>query len=157
MFLLWLRKLPQCGEQAPASVLPPTEGRSSPTNTPVFLPNSFILLSFAWVYVFFSAGQVLLSILSWCSACISVSGGVFLIYPWREIDSMSTYFFTILFFLIFFFFFNLGVSLVWQSIPVLLPGKFHGWRSLVGCNPWSHKELDTTEWLPFHFLVVQMV
>ena len=32
----------------------------------------------------------------------------------------------------------------------LLPGKFHGWRSLVGCGPWGHKESDTTEWLHFH-------
>ena len=23
----------------------------------------------------------------------------------------------------------------WHPIPVLLPGKFHGWRSLVGCSP----------------------
>ena len=38
----------------------------------------------------------------------------------------------------------------WQSTPVLLPGKFHGWRSLVGYSPWGHKELDMTEWL--HFL-----
>ena len=29
--------------------------------------------------------------------------------------------------------------------PVLLPGKFHGRRSLVGCSPWGHKESDTTE------------
>ena len=35
----------------------------------------------------------------------------------------------------------------WQSTPVLLPGKFHGWRSLVGYSPWDHKELDTTEQL----------
>ena len=35
--------------------------------------------------------------------------------------------------------------------PVLLPGKSHGWRSLVGCNPWGHEESDTTEQLPFHF------
>ena len=28
---------------------------------------------------------------------------------------------------------------------VLLPGKSHGWRSLVGCSPWSHRELDMTE------------
>ena len=27
--------------------------------------------------------------------------------------------------------------------PVLLPGKFHGWRSLVGYSPWICKELDT--------------
>ena len=29
--------------------------------------------------------------------------------------------------------------------PVLLPRKFHGWRSLVGYSPWGHKESDTTE------------
>ena len=36
-------------------------------------------------------------------------------------------------------------------ISVLLPGKSHGWRNLVGCSPWGHKESDTTEWLPFPF------
>ena len=35
--------------------------------------------------------------------------------------------------------------------PVLLPGKSHGRRSLVGCSPWCPEELDTTEWLHFHF------
>ena len=35
--------------------------------------------------------------------------------------------------------------------PVLLPGKSHGWRSLVGCSPWGREQLDTTERLPFHF------
>ena len=25
----------------------------------------------------------------------------------------------------------------WQPTPVLLSGKSHGWRSLVGCNPWG--------------------
>ena len=39
----------------------------------------------------------------------------------------------------------------WHPTPVLLPGKSHGWRSLVGCSPWSHKESDRTEWLHFHF------
>ena len=38
----------------------------------------FILPSFAWVYIFFSTGQVLLSTFSWCSAFTSVSEGVFL-------------------------------------------------------------------------------
>ena len=33
----------------------------------------------------------LLSALSWCSACTSVSEGVLLMYPQREIYSMSTY------------------------------------------------------------------
>ena len=39
----------------------------------------------------------------------------------------------------------------WQPTPVLLPGKFHGQRSLVGRSPWGLKELDTTERLHFHF------
>ena len=34
---------------------------------------------------------------------------------------------------------------------VLLPGKSHGQRSLVGCSPWGHEESDTTEHLHFHF------
>ena len=55
---------------------PTAEGRSSP----VFPPSSFILPSFAWFYIFFSTGWVLLSALSWCSACTSVSEGVFLMY-----------------------------------------------------------------------------
>ena len=41
-----------------------------------------------------------------------------------------------------------------QSTPVLLPGKSHGRRSLVGCSPRGRWELDTTQWLPtftFHF------
>ena len=33
----------------------------------------------------------------------------------------------------------------WHPTPVLLPGKSHGWRSLVGCNPWGREESDTTE------------
>ena len=39
----------------------------------------------------------------------------------------------------------------WHPTPVLLPGKPHGRRSLVGCNPWGRQESDTTEWLRFHF------
>ena len=39
----------------------------------------------------------------------------------------------------------------WNPTPVLLPGKSHGWRSLVGCSPWGCEESDTTERLPFHF------
>ena len=37
----------------------------------------------------------------------------------------------------------------WQPTPVLLPGKFHGQRSLVGYSPWGRKESDTTEQLHF--------
>ena len=39
----------------------------------------------------------------------------------------------------------------WQPTPVLLPGKSHGRRSLVGCSPWGWEESDTTERLHFHF------
>ena len=39
----------------------------------------------------------------------------------------------------------------WHPIPVLLPGKSHGQRSLVGCSPWSRLESDKTERLHFHF------
>ena len=35
----------------------------------------------------------------------------------------------------------------WQPTPVLLPGKSHGQRSLVGYGQWGRKESDTTEWL----------
>ena len=39
----------------------------------------------------------------------------------------------------------------WHPTPVLLPGKSHGQRSLVGCSPWGHWESDTTERLHFQF------
>ena len=39
----------------------------------------------------------------------------------------------------------------WHPTPVLLPGKSHGWRSLVGCSPWGREELDMAERLPFCF------
>ena len=39
----------------------------------------------------------------------------------------------------------------WHPTPVLLPGKSHGWRSLVGCRPWGCLGLDMTERLYFHF------
>ena len=38
-----------------------------------------------------------------------------------------------------------------QPTPVLLPGKSHGRRSLVGCSPWGCEESDTTERRHFHF------
>ena len=30
-------------------------------------------------------------------------------------------------------------------LPVLLPGKSCGWKSLIAYNPWGHKESDMTE------------
>ena len=46
---------------------------------------------------------------------------------------------------------NLGSARQWHSTPVLLPGKSHGWGSLVGCSPWNRWGSDTTERLRFHF------
>ena len=43
------------------------------------------------------------------------------------------------------------MSRQWHPTPVLLPGKSHGQRSLVGCSPWGHEESDRTERLHFHF------
>ena len=46
---------------------------------------------------------------------------------------------------------NLSECNQWHPTPVLLPGKSHGQRSLVGCSPWGHEESDMTERL--HFLL----
>ena len=39
----------------------------------------------------------------------------------------------------------------WHPTPVLLPGKAHGRRSLVGCSPSGRYKSDMTERLHFHF------
>ena len=36
-----------------------------------------------------------------------------------------------------------------QPTPLLLPGKSHGWRILLGYSPWGRKESDMTERLHF--------
>ena len=45
----------------------------------------------------------------------------------------------------------------WHPTPVLLPGKSHGWRSLVGCSPWVTKSQtrlsDFT--FTFHFYALE--
>ena len=46
---------------------------------------------------------------------------------------------------------DLGTEKATAPPPVLLPGKSHGRRSLVGCSPWGHEESDMTEQLHFHF------
>ena len=68
------------------------------------------------------------------------------------IQMLSQYFLWIFFFLFFFYLLNCFYRRrQWHPTPVLLPGKSHGWRSLVGCGPSGHKESDMTEWLHFHF------
>ena len=37
-----------------------------------------------------------------------------------------------------------------QPTPVFSPGEFHGQKSLVGYNPWGHKEPDTTYRMNHH-------
>ena len=48
----------------------------------------------------------------------------------------------------------------WHPAPVLLPGKSHGWRSLVGCSPWVAKSRtqlsDFTFTFHFHALEKEM-
>ena len=43
-----------------------------------------------------------------------------------------------------------------QITLVLLPGKSHGRRNLVGCSPWGREELDMTERLHFQALEKEM-
>ena len=71
----------------------------------------------------------------------------------------------IYYFFLFYYFFNLTYLFIlyfwlhcvfvwrrrWYPTPVLLPGKSHGPRSLVGCSPWGRQESDTTERLHFPF------
>ena len=38
----------------------------------------------------------------------------------------------------------------WQPMPVLLPGKHHGQRSLAGHSPWDCSESDMTTWKSAH-------
>ena len=40
----------------------------------------------------------------------------------------------------------------WQPTPVLLPGKSHGQRSLVGCSPWGRNRTRLSDFtFTFHF------
>ena len=41
----------------------------------------------------------------------------------------------------------------WQLTPVLLPGIFHGQRSLLHYSPWECKELDKTEHTLYYKLI----
>ena len=42
---------------------------------------------------------------------------------------------------------KISLRRAWQPTLVLLPGKSHGQRSLVGYNPWGGRESDVTEQL----------
>ena len=52
---------------------------------------------------------------------------------------------------------NIHVSVLFSHpTPVLLPGKSHGRRSLVGYSPWGCTESDMTEQFHFHALEKEM-
>ena len=46
------------------------------------------------------------------------------------------------------------MAILLSNSPVLLPGKSHGQRNLVGYSLWGRKESDTTERLHFHLEVI---
>ena len=129
-------------------------GRSGPTNTLIFLPSSFVLQGFAWVYIFFSAGQVFLCTLSWCSACTSASEGVFLMYPWRVMYSTSNYSSTILFLVLIFisYVFILSYILLIKSrtssvfkyleFTCKAPALLCSWASVESTSPTSFSRCD---------------
>ena len=43
----------------------------------------------------------------------------------------------------------------WKPTPVLLPGKFHEWRSLVGYSLWVCKESDTPKELTHIYMNIR--
>ena len=45
----------------------------------------------------------------------------------------------------------------WKFIPIFLPGKFHGQKSLAGYSPWGCKVSDTPERLSTHILALHQV
>ena len=45
--------------------------------------------------------------------------------------------------------FSVSWRRVWQPTPVFLPEESHGQRSMVGYNPWGHKEV-WLKWLSMH-------
>ena len=130
-------------DRTTASVPPPTKGRPHPTKTLVFPPSSFILPSFAWFYILFSTSQVLLFALSWYSACTSVSEGVFLMYPWREAYSTSTY----------------SSTIVFSSLLFVFTCLFHishSWYAGICDYYWhqSHSPHSCHYWKKLHFLTL---
>ena len=72
VFLLLPKPLPQCGDLTPWFSSPSPQVQMQFCSLSSFSPIYFVLPNFGWYYVFFSGGQVLMPILSWCSARSSV-------------------------------------------------------------------------------------
>ena len=132
MFLLGFRQLSHWGDRTLLQFPHPVRALL------LFCPTSFVLLSFVWFCLFFSTGQVLLSALSWCSARISVSEAVFLMYPWREMYSTSTYSSTILFsrqyYYFFYFFFFKKIILFFLTLQYCIGFVIHWHESTMGVH-----------------------
>ena len=45
----------------------------------------------------------------------------------------------------------------WQPTPVILPGEFHGQRSLEGYSTWGHKESDRTDRLKLPLFIADLL
>ena len=129
MFLLWHRQLPHCGDQTLLQ-FPHWLRAGSALLTLLFFP--LVPLSYRvlpWFCIFFSSGQVLLAALNWCSACPSVSEGIFLVYPWRDTYSMSSYSSAILFSPQAITFQHRASSLKWNTKhPCLWTSSGHWWH-----------------------------
>ena len=98
MFLFWLRQLLQCRDPTPPSVLQSSEVRSSSSNAPVLpLVHSSYRVLLGSMYSFPLIRYSCLLSTGVLHACTSVSECTFLMYPWREMYSMSTYSSAILF------------------------------------------------------------
>ena len=86
-----------------------------------------------WVAVFFSRGCSRPRDWTWLSHIV---GRRFIIQATKEVHYKW-----------YFLFFSISNNLYrnitdfgrrqWHPTPVLLPGKSHGWRRLVGCSPWG--------------------
>ena len=75
-------------------------------------------------------------------------------FPWQNVNTCSKVKLYIYIYIYIYFLYYLFIFIrQWHPIPVLLPGKSHGWRSLVGC---SHGVAEGRIWLSdftltFHF------
>ena len=81
------------------------------------------------LFILFCSSEVISAILSSSSLIHSSASDILLVIPSRVLLQRRQ----------------------WHPTPVLLPGKSHGWRSLVGCRSMESLESDMTERLHFHF------
>ena len=97
------------------------------------------------------------------SACTSVSEGVVLMYPWREIHSMSTYSSAILLSLKFYFIFNWRIITLQYCVSFCQTSAWLSYRyiyvpSLLNlppwCGPYLMSLLDLSQYLSFPFYVL---